>query len=25
LDNVDWGWLSKNPNIFTYDYKCNKR
>jgi len=21
---VDWNWLSRNPNIFTYDYKAIK-
>ena len=20
LDKVNWNWLSRNPNIFTYDY-----
>jgi len=24
LDKVNWNWLSRNPNIFTYDYKAMK-
>ena len=24
LDKVDWGYLYKNPNIFTYDYNAIK-
>jgi hypothetical protein len=23
-DKIDWSYLSKNPNIFTYDYKKMK-